>query len=312
MRLAWLVLAVSTPALAAPSAGKLVTIDADIDGVAGDEKITLDKDGTLTAGPGEISVTYDETDGPTHTKVEVISLGGKRRGVYLVTEHSAGEDPPNRHQVFFYDKGSLKLVFNQLVTEPRIVFSKGVGRYPESGWDACNRVAKKTKGLAKRATKQIIALRLDAKGTKLVESRTRGTEVQECDELSACPFVYEIVDGQPVFMGEILRNIRYTSALQGLAIGKGTGARIRLTEEKPEITFVDELYLEVDGVRVAPKACGTDPTLAYCSADGRYHVMTRGDVLMLDFDAKPGMRQLFARGYYTPVDVADRNAATSR
>jgi len=302
MRLALVCLAVSAPALAAPSAGKLVTIEADIDGVAGDEKVTLDKDGTLSAGLGETSVEYMEPDGPKNTTLEVISLGGKRRGVYLVTKLTEGEDPDPRHQIFLYDKGSLKRVFDQMLQSKRIVFSKlGTGRYVESASEACMR--QKPKGPKRIATMDTITLKLDAKATKLVESRKPSKETFDCDELSACPFVYEVVDGTPVFVGEILRDIRYrdNAALQPLSLGRGAGARIRLTEEKPEITFVDEIYLDVDGVRVAPAACVADPTLAYCTADGRYHVMVTGDALSLDFVATTGMRQLFARGYYNPM-----------
>ena len=66
------------------------------------------------------------------------------------------------------------------------------------------------------------------------------------------------------------------------------------------MTFVDEVYLEVDGRRVAPIACGADPTLSYCAADGNYHVMSTGAVLPLRFEAPYGTRELFARGYYRP------------
>ena len=308
MRFAFILLVLATPAAAAPSAGKTFSTEADLDGAPGNEKISIDIDGTLTAGLGETSVEYDESDGPRHTTAEVISLGGKRRGIYLVTERQEGEDPPSRHQVFLYEKGSLKLVFNQIIDTQRINFSKkGTGRYVESGWGACTRVQTEKTGPVKRATMQIITLKLDAKATKLVESRKAGTEVQECDQLAACPFVYEVIDGEPLFMGEILRDVRYrhNATLQPLSLGPGTGATIRLTEEKAEITFLDEIYLEVDGLRVPPKACVADPTLAYCAADGRYHVMTIGDVLPLEFDAAPGKRTLFARGYYNPMTAAD-------
>ena len=302
MRFAWILLLLATPAAAAPSAGKLVTLDVDLDGDGKPEQITLDKDGTLMAGLGESSVEYDELDGPAHTTVEVISLGGKRRGIYLVTDRQEGEDPPSRHQIFFYQPGSLKRVFNEIVDAKKITFSKqGTGRYVESSWGACMRDQDKKKKSVMRAKKQIVTIRLDAKATKMIETRKTGTEVVKCDELSACPFVYEVVNGEARFFGEILRNVRHEPALQSLAIGKGAGkTTVRLAEEKPELTFVDEIYLDVDGKKVHPAECAVQ-SMPYCEADGRSTLLMQGDVLELVFDAPAGNRHLWARGYYNPI-----------
>jgi hypothetical protein len=153
--------------------------------LAAAETIALDKDGTLRAGRIESSVKYDEVDGPANTRLEVVSLGGKRRGIYLVTERHDGEDPPSRHQIFLYEKDALKLVFNQIISANRIVFSKhGTGRYVESGWSACMRDQEIKKKSVMRAKKHIILLRLDAKSTKMNETRMTSNEVVKCDELA--------------------------------------------------------------------------------------------------------------------------------
>jgi hypothetical protein len=266
--------------------------------------VSLKKDGTLTAWDAKIKLKLDLPDtGTEDSRVEAITFGDKK-GVYVRTVTEGSEDPPDRHRVFLYESGKLKLVYNKVIDTKRIVFAKsGTGRYVESGWGACSREGERKKTTVHFAKKQVITVKLDAKSTKLVETRKPSKEIQDCTQLSACPFVYEVVDGKPQFVGEILRNLRYSSreALQSLWLGEGTGAAIDLTEEKPEITFVDELYLDVDGVRVPPKACVADPSLAYCAADGRYHVMTTGDRLRLEFDAKAGKRNLFARGYYNPM-----------
>jgi hypothetical protein len=301
MRFAWLALVLfATPAAAAPSAGKLLTLEADLDGDGKAETITLDKDGTLMAGLGEIKPAYDEADGPAHTKLEIVSLGGKRKGIYLTTEREEGEDPPDRHQVFVYKPGSLARAYNE-VHDDHIKWSKlGTGRYVEAGWAACEPASQKAKKPVTRAPTQILTLKLDAKGTKLVTARKNGPDIVKCDELAACPFVYEVVGGEPVLIGEILRNVRHESALQALSLGNGGRTTIRLAEEKPEITFVDEIYLEVDGQRIKPKACA-HVTLPYCEADGMSTAMMQGDSLELEFEAPHGVRHLWARGYYNPI-----------
>ena len=186
MRFALILLLFATPALAAPSAGKLLQFDEDLDGDGQPETITLDKDGTLMAGLGETKPKYDEDDGPAHTRIEVVPLGGKRRGIYLVTELQEGEDPSPRHQIFLYQPGSLKLVFDQFVSEKKIKFSKlGTGRYVESGWDVCAADERQAKTKPRmRAKERIVTLRLNIKGTKMIELRKNTDKVVRCDELA--------------------------------------------------------------------------------------------------------------------------------
>ena len=274
MRFVWLGLLVPTIAAAAP----VVSIE------DGGEKITLDADGTLTAGAASIQLKFDRPEGADkESKLRVVSLGGKRRGILLDSPTDGDEDPPDRHRVFLWDK-KLTLVFDEVIDSPITFSPMGTGRYVESGWGACTRVKNK-----KEVKKKVFTLKLV--GKKLVKTSKTSNEVQKCDELAACPFVY--VDGR--FVGEILRNVRYEPQLQSLFVGSG---HVRITEEKPEITLIDELYIEVGGQRVHPAACDADPSLAYCAADGRYFVMNTGDTL--DLDLPDGERTLFARGYYVP------------
>ena len=275
-----------------------VVLQADLDGIPGSETITFENQ-MLRAGGAELTVKLDRTDGFDAPHLEVVSIG-KRRAVYLATYTEGSEDPPVRHRVFLYTNGLLKEVYNAVWDDRRIAWTKqGHGRILESGWSACTRMQKKSKKRVLEVKLDVIQVRLV--GSKMVETRTRSDEIQKCDELSACPFVYEVKDGKPQLVGEILRNVRYTPALQSLSLGEGQGATIRLTEEKPEVTFLDEIYLDVDGVRVAPATCKADPKLPYCAADGRYHVMSTGAVLPLVFEAEAGKRTLFARGYYNPM-----------
>lgn len=146
-----------------------------------------------------------------------------------------------------------------------------------------------------------------------MRSRRPLSQVQSCDALAACPFVYRLGDGEPQLLGEILRNVRGAAAatVQSLAVeGRGEGrVEVRLSEQKPEVTYLDEVFLEVDGVRVEPQACRAAAAPAYCAADGRNHLMGEGDALDLQFVTPPhAAARLVARGYYVPTPTARERA----
>jgi len=275
----------------------------DLDGKRGHDTVRLLRDGTLTAGDATLAVELHQPgtdDNAEVSDLKVISLGGRRRGVMLVTTVPWGEDEPDRSRVFLYQKGALVLVFDE--QRPGLRFSaKGTGRYLEGFGETCD--GKKDDA---RAKVHAVALRLNRKGTEMIRTRAPSRRVISCDydAMSACPFVYELDDGTPWFAGEILRNLRGSPAyaLQSLGLRTQTAgtARLRLSEEKPEVTYLDEIYLVVDGTRVAPTACRATPAPAYCVADHRYHVMAEGDTLELELDVPAGPRSLFARGFYIP------------
>ena len=159
-----------------------------------------------------------------------------------------------------------------------------------------------------------VTLALDASGGRMkVRSRRPLSQVQSCDALAAGPFVYRLGDGEPQLLGEILRNVRGAAAatVQSLAVeGRGEGrVEVRLSEQKPEVTYLDEVFLEVDGVRVEPQACRAAAAPAYCAADGRNHLMGEGDALDLQFVTPPhAAARLVARGYYVPTPTARERA----
>ncbi|WP_437857182.1 hypothetical protein [Sorangium sp. So ce363] len=78
---------------------------------------------------------------------------------------------------------------------------------------------------------------------------------------------------------------------------------IRISEEKAEVTLLDEVFVESGGARIHPRGCDVTPSPAYCAAGGRPHVLRQGDALDLVFDAG-GHVVLFARGYYVPTPTA--------
>lgn len=234
----------------------------------------------------------------------VLDAAAHRNAVLLATPIAEDEDPPSRFQLFVVSGDKLVRVFDQVIgvyNSPDITFpGDGTMRYVEQGWMACERA----KHPATPVPKQEVVLRLDRAGTSLIEWRRIDTgERQDCSQLAACPFVYALTDAGAVRVGEILRDLRGARAysLQSLALPHAT-ARVRLAEEKPEVTYLDEVLLEVDGVELRPLACRGDPVPAYCRADQVPFVMRRGDTLDLAFEAGAGDGEvtLFARGYYLP------------
>jgi hypothetical protein len=289
--------------------GVLLTTTGNIDGVEGDESITLDADGTLRAGALSVRVELPALndyfwDKQAVLRTVVLDSAKKQVAIHLGVPTGDGEDPPNVERLFIARRGRLVKVFDQVVgvyTPTDLAFpGDGTLRYVEQGWTACNRA----KHPATPVVKQEVAFRLNRAGTSMVEWKRIDTkDTQRCDELAACPFVYAVSDsGEATRVGEILRDLRGARAysLQSLPLPHGT-TRIRLAEEKPEVTYLDEIVLEAGGVEMKPLACRGDPVPAYCAADRVPFIMRRGDTLDLVFEAAAGDTvTLFARGYYVP------------
>jgi len=290
------------------SAVRLATA-ADIDGRPGEERIELLKDGTLRAGELAIRVELPQLDDDyfwnKQASLSVVTLDAASglRAIFLAVPTGDGEDPPNIDRLFVVRGRRLLKVFDQTpgVYNPTPIVFPGDGtlHFVEQGWEACERA----KYPATPVPKQEVVFRLDRDGTRMVEAkRTDTADAQDCSQLSACPFVYAITDDGAQRVGEILRDLRGARAysLQSLLLPRGT-TRVRLAEEKPEITYLDEVVLVVDGVELRPLACRGAPVPAYCQADHVPFVLRRGDTLDLAFESADGDDvTLFARGYYLP------------
>lgn len=153
-----------------------------------------------------------------------------------------------------------------------------------------------------------VTYRLD--GTALVETGRQVVRTGDPSECAACPYVYLLAGDRFVRQGEILRNLNRASlaATQSLPLAHATAPAglltVELREEKDETTFLDDVYLEVDGERVSPLECSAAP-LAYCAAGGDHHVLHRGDSLRLTFATAVDVSaasppRLYATGYYVP------------
>ncbi len=301
----------ASSAAPAPDAGPdrsavLLATAADIDGRPGDERIELLKGGTLRAGDLETRVELPDTGEYFWGKqaaLTPVALAPDVTAIHLEVPTGDSEDPPNVHRIYLARGGRLVKVFDRIVgvyTPTRLRFpGDGTLHYVEQGWEACERA----KHPPTPVPKQEVVFRLDRAGTRMIEVEridTAGT--QDCSQLAACPFVYAVSDTGAVRVGEILRDLRGERAysLQSLELPRGT-TRVRLAEEKPEITFLDEIVLVVDGVELRPLACRGAPVPDYCAADHVPYVLRRGDTLDLTFEATRGDdTTLFARGYYRP------------
>ncbi len=284
-----------------------MAIESDVDGKPGTEVIALRFDGTLSIGAASTKldlVAYDNSaseDWRDALSLKTVPLGQGRRGVLFAAPTDDPEDPPMRFRVFVVTGGTVRTVLDQVLGTygtPTLRFAPdGSATYTEDGWGACTRA----KHPASVALDEV-TFHLDGAGDQMREvSRVPTAVIQKCDELAACPFVDVIENGRVRRVGEILRNVRGAAAstLQSLAMPGGVST-IRISEEKREVTYLDEIYLELDGVRTSPRSCDVAMPPAYCVADGEPFVMHQGDTLELEFAGHAQAAELFARGYYIP------------
>ncbi len=73
---------------------------------------------------------------------------------------------------------------------------------------------------------------------------------------------------------------------------------VRVAEEKTrEISYIDAVWLEVNGIEILPDGCEDQ---RWCHPDQRLHRLSEGQSLQLRFsDLPPGPIRLWANGYYT-------------
>ncbi|MFB6356392.1 MAG: hypothetical protein ABEJ65_07745, partial [bacterium] len=125
----------------------------------------------------------------------------------------------------------------------------------------------------------------------------------------ACPYVYVKQNGSYQYKGEILRNVMGKSqqTVQSLELENGLCAkdtlRVKISEEKPETTYLDNVQLQAGNQSIQPGRCQTDAG-DICRDDQVFKKLSRGDTLELEFDLSDvkncGDLKLRADGYYVP------------
>ncbi|MCC6998401.1 MAG: hypothetical protein IT370_27565 [Deltaproteobacteria bacterium] len=298
--------------LAAAPGGTLLDLLADLDGDRRPERILLAQDGTLSVGAATLKLAL--TSRAPRGRVVALDDALATRHLLLEQETDDDEDPPTRYRLFRFQDGALTMVLDRgLGTYGRVELEIGDGgvAFVEDGWGACTRAQHPATPVARER----VVLTPDTSGMLIERTRSPSGLVQDCNQLSACPFVYVGGAGQETLAGEILRNIRgrAMATTQGLELptrsSKDGVLRVRLSEEKPEATHLDAIVAEVDGRTVVPLECAASGAArpAFCAADGSAHLMRQGDSLVLTFDVtnaggEPGSRvELRATGYYVPI-----------
>lgn len=310
--------ALRTPSKAPPApegVALVATAFGDIDSRPDREVLSIYADGTLLAGgwqgKAEVPTSTDWFKSQqSKISAEVLDQAKGSHVIIVALPTEEDEDPPNRYQLFVPGAGGLTKIYDQVigvygVTDLRFP-GDGTVRYIEDSWSACGSPHGEATEHDGTVPIHEVTLALDASGQLVEHDRTESGQTFDCGGLAACPWIY--VDGAtgPVRVGEILRNVRGHEAyvLQDLALPAVAAGplHVRVAEEKDEVTFLDEIYVEVDGLHLAPTACAAATAPAYCAADHQPLRLQKGDVLDLTFDLPSGATPtVFARGYYIPL-----------
>ncbi len=223
------------------------------------------------------------------------------------------------------DEEIIEFVFLVVDNEPIQIFLNWAGHplkflgdasitVKETHYDACGRANPTFEGAGDETeiTTGLIRnniWRYDSSKKQMVQNSFENTKEKfDCDELSACPYVYVENGESEVFVGEILRYLvgKRSYQLQSLPLPPTTAGTlvVRLSEEKDEKTYLDEIYVEVDGIRIDPNSCAnkTATKSMYCSEDLDFYTMVKGDSRRFEFKVpKSDNVVLWARGYYNPT-----------
>ncbi len=232
---------------------------------------------------------------------------GAKKALRISTVHIDGEWEPVSTKVFATVDGKTVPVWDSM--------SNGKHRYAKDGsWEVTESECRKPAELdyddklgeeivRKYGKEAFTKKRFVWTGTQ-VQSKVvkRWTDRRSaCQTEGRCPHVY--AGDESVLLGEVLRNRVGKAAwanefveVPRELVRDGT-LKIRLAEEKAnERTFVDRVWLVVNGMRIEPEACASP----LCELDGKTLSMRTGDAVQLRFKNIPeaGVVRFFASGYY--------------
>jgi hypothetical protein len=232
------------------------------------------------------------------TKFSIININKKDNYKELLVSYkeSAMEDPSFNNSIFRYLSNNIVTVseiFSSGYSNGQInyindySFTVDHGRFPD------------VKG----------TYVLDDLYVKQSELYTQSESEIDYSKMAACPFVYFLDDDKKVFKGEILRylNADYTESWQTLNLNiksqKQKRIRILISEEKDETTYINSLYLLVNGKICYPKQ--TNQNLNKIIKDDKnYLKLEKGNFIEIEFDLNDQHLDsaiLYAKGYYLPI-----------
>jgi hypothetical protein len=127
-----------------------------------------------------------------------------------------------------------------------------------------------------------------------------------------CPFVYVFKDGNQQCIDEILKNqisckLDKYDMLEIPLSKKERVVKIKLSEEKNEITFLDHIYLKIGGQMIYP----INSIKKIESDDDNYLTLRKGESVELLFEIPanlevPDKGLLYAKGYYDLIPISKK------
>lgn len=144
------------------------------------------------------------------------------------------------------------------------------------------------------------------KHNRITRGKSTTTGKYDAATCAACPYVFVDGDAGYQFVDTIVRNLvgKDAAALQyvQLPATKRTTLKLRIAERETEISYLDEMYLTVDGVRFAASTRQLD---ARGPQQGDAVTLHYGGQIDLTFDigvhAANADIKLWAHGYYQPM-----------
>ena len=130
-----------------------------------------------------------------------------------------------------------------------------------------------------KMTKEGVDYRKDLSGGFMIEG---GNGEYGCP---ACPYVYLKYAENSLFLGEILRYQIGVEALRWDSIripSTASTIHIEIAEEKPEITYLDTLHLQIGDVKISPISC-EDGKHDWCQQDNKYWILHPDERRIFEF-----------------------------
>lgn len=128
----------------------------------------------------------------------------------------------------------------------------------------------------------------------------------------ACPFFFYQLDSKKIFGGELIRNQnsiekeKYDSIKINKDYVKAGQLKLIVTEEKPEISYIDHIYLKINDNIIIPINSIDNKTNKLLELnDNEYFIMKQGDRIEVSFKIPETINivdlKLYSEGYYKTI-----------
>jgi hypothetical protein len=311
--------------------------DLDVDGTI--ETIKLYSDGGLRVFHGDQELTDANgniagmlvpfeldtlSNGAPRLEVVDIDRSDRQRELMIMESHG-DEDPDGEFSFWVYRERRFWSMLRRVSYEQRAVAMHQGARPVIAGdgtvvvrRDHCVRDADAERhipGLSERSTFRYVLTDGVMPRAELMENLRTERFTSQCI-MAACPVVRVGAGAEAV--GEILRDLRGASlerwqplTIPASRVDTDGWLTVTLREEKHEVTHVDGVYLDVDGVRVEPEGCASNDAPAWCVADGARTTLPPGQSIRMRFRVGAAREvTLWATGYYDPLRATELEVRT--